>query len=440
MTSGGEGVGVKELSSVAPDDLATSEPAREEEETALTAAATRAALLEPASPRRLWIWAWSIALVGLIARLLWFDRWGDELAGFGSVFSGHFWSLNLTELGATGGGFNPLEATRAFAPGYGALLRGLVELTSGAADPFVAFNWTLMVVQSLLVAAATLLTFALSRRVLFGAWALLPPALLTISVALLELPGGMAVQVPLMFMLVLAVWLLTLLRERAPELAGISSLLLTIAAGLAVGGCVLFDPSCLLLALLVVWWSFRGLGREHAILLLVSVLLLPASWLAVVQSEVSGGVPTEQIGSWLDQSQILVDTPELAAERAYALVTPWNPRFSRGAWSSMNWNYEWILPFSVRGETTYLSATRALAAVWMLLYLALVIGGLVALMLEGAGAAARLVAFPVLTLPLATFVVPTGGLLRVPILPFLMIALALGAAWLLSRAGGDRTA
>lgn len=394
--------------------------------------------LDSASPRSLWLWAWSIVLIGITARLLWFYTYKDELPTLGTILSGHLWSLNVAPPPGSSELFDPFAAARAFAPGYGALLRGLIELTGHAADPFAAFVWGLATLQSLMVAAATLVTFALSRRVLFGYWALAPAALMTSSVALLELPGGIAAQIPLMLALVLVIWLLTLLRERAPGLAGARALLLTLASGLMIGACVLLDPACLLLAPLLIWWAFRGIGRDHAILLLVAALLLPACWLALVQSQTSGGIPTQQIERWAGQNERVANSGQVALDRAYAVVTVWNPRFARGAWQSDNFNYEWLLPFSVRGETTYTSATRALAAVWMLLYLALVLGGVCALWLEGAGSAARLIALPILSLPLATFVTTTGGLLRVAILPFLMIAICLGLAWLVENASHSK--
>jgi hypothetical protein len=381
--------------------------------------------LDSASPRRLWFWAFVIALVGTLLRVVWFFRYQDWLPlGFGSIASGHLWALHGfgAELHS-----NSLELTRAFAPGYGVVVRAASQYGGSAHGTSVA----LLVIQSLFAALATLITFALARRVLFGFAALVPCVLVTASVALLELPGGLAPQVPLMLLLVLGVWLLTILREQLGERRG-RDLTLTVAAGFVLGAALLFNPAVLLLAPVVLWWSFRGVGREHALLLIVATILLPASWFAVADSVFENNLPVEQAQVWAEPaSGNVVDSPAAALDRAYALATPWNPRFARGTWSSMNWNYEWILPLSLRGETTYQAATRVLAAVLMTGALLLVLAGVLALFAEAAGSAERLLALPVLTLPLATFFSPGGNLLRVPILPFLMICLCVGAAWLL---------
>ncbi len=375
-----------------------------------------------------------IAAAGVVLRVVWFERYSlDSLFVVGLPPAGDFWALPSHLRGSAGGeAYDQVAAARAFAPGYGAMLRGAWE-ASGASSGFTHdFRVILLAAQSLMVAAATLLTFALSRRVIFGFAALIPAVLVTSSVALFELPGLLAPQIPLMFLLVAAVWLITLLRERVPDLRGAGPVLLTIAAGATMGAAVLFSPAALLLVPFICWWAFRGIGREHATLLLVATILLPACWLAVVQTQTTGGVPTDQITAWADQGgETVVNSASAAADRAYAFITPWNPRFARGGWASANWNYEWILPSSVRSETTYVSATRALAAVLMLAYLALVLGGVVALFAEGAGSAERLIALPAITLPLATFLSPAGDLWRVPILPFLMISLVVGAVWLL---------
>lgn len=389
--------------------------------------------LDWASPRRLWLWAWLIALVGVALRVVWFQRYEMALPlGFGSSFSGHFWWL-ATELrvGGHGAEQDAFAVTRAFAPGYGIMLRGVWSISSGDTE---TIRTLLLAAQSAFAAAATLITFTLSRRVLFGYWSLLPAALVTASLAMIELPGGIAPQLPLMLALVLATWLLTILRERVPDLTGAAPVLWTLCAGLSLGAAILFSPACLLIALLACWWAFRGVGREHAVLLIVATVLLPACWLAIVQTQAAAGVPTEQARAWLQPGDgNVVDSVQQAGDRAYALVTPWNPRFSRGEWESINWNYEWALPLSVRSGSSFVAATRSLAAVWMILYAALVLAGVVALMAEGAGSAERLIAIPAICLPLFTFLTTQGGLLRVPVLPFLMIALCVGAAWLLSQ-------
>lgn len=389
--------------------------------------------LDVASPRNLWLWAFIIAAAGVVLRLVWFQSYGTELINtIGALAGSDTWRLGGLTVWVDGlGNFNPNLAAKAFAPGYGAFLHAAWEYGGGDTH---STRVAILATQSLMVFASTLLTFALSRRVLFGYAALVPAALMTASVALLELPGLPAPQIPLMLIIVFAIWLITLLRERAPDLTGAGPVLLALGGGLSLGAGILFSPTTLLLVPFVLWWAFRGVGREHAVLLLVATILLPACWLAVAQTQISGGIPTDQIGAWLDSDgKRVVDSPQAAADRAYAVVTPWNPRFSRGAWESTNWNYEWLLPLSVRAETTYQSATRVLAAVLMIGYLLLVVAGAVALFAEGAGSAERLIALPAITMPFATFFTGAGGLLRVSVLPFLMICLVLGGALLLEK-------
>jgi hypothetical protein len=251
------------------------------------------------------------------------------------------------------------------------------------------------------------------------------------SIALIELPGGLAPQIPLMFLIVLGIWLITILRERLPKLTGPKAVALTIAAGISLGGAILFNPAALLLVPLVIWWAFRGLGTDHATLLLVAVLLLPATWLAVIQTQAADGIPTAQVQTWIEQgSGNLPDSVEELGNRVYSIATPWNARFARGSYSSMNWNYEWVLSEQVRADSNYEAATRGLIAFFMVLFVALILLGVVALFAEGAGSAARLIALPVVALPFATLLSPNGNTLRIALLPFLMIALTLGWSWL----------
>lgn len=388
------------------------------------------AAIDRATPARLWGWCAFIVLVGIAARVVWFVEFEYELPfpveGFPG--SGHLWALALS---LSEGAPSSLELTRAFAPGYGGLVRGLRELAGGSAASAHALLVNLLVVQTGLIALATLITFALARRVLFGYAALVPSILITLSIALIELPGGLAPQIPLMFLIILAIWQITILRERLPEGSDPKLVLLTISAGFTIGVAILFNPAVLLLAPLVVWWSFRGLGTDHATLLLVAVVLLPASWLAVIQTQTADGIPTEQAKSWIQQDAgNLPNSLETFGNRVYMVGTPWNARFARGSYSSTNWNYEWILPLSVRSDSNYLAVTRGLIAFFMILFVALILLGILALCAEGAGSAARLLALPVITLPFATFFSADGNTLRIAALPFLMIALTLGWAWL----------
>ncbi|MBJ7459728.1 MAG: hypothetical protein JHD02_11105 [Thermoleophilaceae bacterium] len=392
------------------------------------------AALDRATPARLWIYAALIALIGVAVRVIWFVEFEYDLPfAFGETLSGHAWALepNFRVPVAANVAVNPYDVTRAFAPGYGAMLYGLVELAGGAAASNHTISIDLLAVQSVLVAIATLITFALARRVLFGYAALIPPLLLTASIALIELPGGLAPSIPLMLLVILAVWQLTILQERLPEGRGPGAMLLTIGAGFAIGAAILFNPAALLLAPLILWWAFRGLGAEHATLLLVAAILLPASWLAVAQSQLPEGIPTAQAKAWIQQdSGNFPTTLTQVGDRAYAIATPWNARFARGDYASSNWNYEWILPLSLRSDTSYQAATKGLVAFLILLSVLLVLLGLTELFAEGPGSGARLLALPVIALPFVTFLSDGGNILRIPMLPFLMIALTLGCIWL----------
>lgn len=389
------------------------------------------------SPRRLWLFAWLITLAGVLVRVAWFLQFRDEA---GLILSGHFWSVTeVFRVGEVGdiAGFDPFAAARAFAPAYG----GLLWLGVRLAPAFEDVQLVMFAIQTTMLALVTLLTFALARRVLFGWAALVPPLLLTASLGLAELPSWItAPQIPLMLSLMLAVWMLTLVREGR----GIHPVVLTLLAGLALGVAALISPVTWLAALPICWWAFRGIGREHAVLLLAAVLLLPAAWLAVIQTQTSAGIPVEQIGNYLSAEDVagtdyVASTPEAAARRAYAVLAPWNPRFARG-WQAEAWNWERLVPVDVRLDAGYQQATEILAGIWVGLYVLLIALGCWQLLLEAAGSASRLLMIPAVTLLLATFFSTDGSLLRLAALPFLMIALALGAVWLLERLrGGART-
>lgn len=386
--------------------------------------------LDRATPKRLWSFAILIAAFGVAVRVIWFRKFESDLPfSIGDTLSGHAWALDARFRAPSSDALlNSYDITRGFAPGYGALLHGIVALAGGPTASNHTISVYLLAFQSIFVAIATLLTFALARRVLFGYAALVPPALMTASIALLELPGGFAPSIPVMLLLVLAVWQITLLRELLPEHRGLPMVLLTMSAGFTLGIAALFNPAVLILAPLVLWWAFRGIGSEHATLLLVAVVLIPASWLAVAQATLPGGIPTDQVSAWIQQDAgNLPDSLNTAGERAYSVITPWNARFARGAYASRNWNYEWVNAASERTDSSWVTATRGIYIFVMIAYVTLILLGLIELFAEGAGSSARLLALPVITLPLATFLTPLGDLTRVPIIPFLMIALTLGA-------------
>lgn len=373
-------------------------------------------------------------LVGIAVRVLWFINFEHDIPNSFEFVSGsgHAWALDPGFRRAIGNvAVNPYDITQAFAPGYGALLHGLVAAAGGAAASPHQVAVVLLAVQSALVALTTLLTFALARRVLFGYAALVPPLLVTASIALIELPGGLAPQIPLMFLVILGVWQVTILQERLPEGRGPAAMFLTISAGFTLGAAILFNPAVLLLVPLILWWAFRGIGSEHATLLLVAAVLIPASWLAVAQTQLPDGIPTGQAKAWIQKDAgNAPDSLETVGNRVYAIATPWNARFARGSYSSTNWNYEWILPTSLRTDANYQAVTRGLIGFFMVLFVVLILLGLTELFAEGAGSGARLLALPVIALPFVTFISANGNVLRIPMLPFLMIALTLGWIWL----------
>lgn len=389
------------------------------------------AAIDRATPARLWGWCAFIVLVGIAVRVVWFVQFEYELPfPVAMTMTGHGWA------GAQDAFFGDVapasgDLTRAFAPGYGGLTLGLAELAGGSTATPHKLAINLLIVQTGLIALATLITFALARRVLFGYAALVPSILITLSIALIELPGGLAPQIPLMFLIILAIWQITILRERLPDGTNPKLVLLTISAGFTFGAAVLFNPAALLLVPLVLWWAFRGLGTDHAVLFLVAVVLLPASWLAVIQTQTVDGIPADQASAWIQQDAgNLPNSLETLGNRVYSVATPWNARFARGTYASENWNYEWILPLSIRSDSNYLAITRGLIALFMILFVGLIFLGILALCAEGAGSAARLLALPVITLPFATILSADGNTLRIAALPFLMIALTLGWVWL----------
>lgn len=392
--------------------------------------------LERVNPRGMWTWAIVVALAGIAVRVIWFVQFRDDLANaYGHLATGHYWGAGVKFSAAASGEIPMNDLARAFAPGYGLLLKAITDWAGGATLTAGTVSTILLIIQSIAMGLATLLTFALSRRVLFGWLALAPAVLLNLSVAGLELAGGIAPGIITLFLLALAVWLVVILKEHIQhEDTGrhdSKALLLAVAAGFSIGAAVLFDPAVILFALPAIWWSFRGLGRDYATLFLVAVVLLPASWLAVVKAEAASGIPVDAAKAWAQtDAGNVTSSPSDALDRAYAVATPWNPRFARGDFESKNWNWEWLIPDSVRSDTTYISATRAVFIVIIIGYILLIAMGLIELFAEGAGSVARLIGLPILTLPLATFIAPGGNILRLPILPFTAIALTLGFVWL----------
>lgn len=353
--------------------------------------------LEKAEPSRYWFWVLVIAALGLAGRLAFFAKFGHEIV--------------YEKTGAL---------ANTFAPGYGQLMH-LID-SGSSSDPRLIAE-TLWVLQSGMIVLATLMVFALGRRVIFGPAELVPPILLNLSIAGVDLVGEVAPVIPAMFFLTTGVWLATVLRERPPADRSTTSVLLALGAGLSIGLSVLFSPAIAIAAVFIAWWSFRGLTREFAVLLLVAILILPASWYATHLTN-SSGVTVSDATDWVSDNSVK-DGPD-ALEHAYATGTTWNPRFARGAHASTDWNYEWIIPKATRQDTSYISSTRIAAGIFMVAYALLVVAGVASLFLELAGSEARLLAIPIVTVPLITLLTQEGNALRILILPFLAISLTLG--------------
>lgn len=438
--------------------------------------------LDLASPRRLWAWAIFIAIVGLAVRGLWFYNFKDELAmrlgPDGDVYIGQARAF------LAGGIGNPEAPGIAnvdremLAPGYGLLLAGLwllvpradvLALTSDV--QLIAFG-----TQSLLVALTTLMTFAIARRYLFGFSALVPPVLLTASIAVIDMTNMFAYEAPLMFLLTAAIWLLLISHEHRENENSSRFLLVTMLAALTFSAAILMQPRVIVALPFLIWWSVRGIDWEHALVFAIVALLLPVGWVmrdyaqfdrvvpisigpqeslyidnvepftgdGVAQGESPPACPRSDLNSpdfadrfaWGDCMQQagidqLASDPATAAtavpDRLGALFTPWNPEYSSGVYSSSKWGYQDLVPQSIRDDSTFDTAFDVLAVVLMALYVAAALAGLWILWLEGVASGGRLVTILVLSLPIVHLLFHAEGRFRIPVLPILMIALTLGS-------------
>lgn len=384
----------------------------------------RSHALDRATPRNLWIWAVVIAAAGTAVRVFWFLNWQDALVqDFRGFDSAHFWSL-AARIPHGPVPDNGLLA-KAFAPGYGGILWAL---TDHWGNDFKSALNELVAAQVAVVFASSLLTFALARRVLFGWTALIPVGLLNVSVALFELPSRVAPELWTMLLLLLVIWQAAILHEKLSAGGQPRLLLLTLSTGFTLGVAVLVNPGALIVLPLLVWWAFRGLGIEHATLFLIAAVLLPACWVAIAQANLADGLPTVEISSYIDPAHgnVAGDGSD-ALDRAYNVATPWLPRFAR-EYAVDNWNWETPLPTSVTGDSTWETAAKSAAIAFMIGYALLVLLGVIELFGEAPGSASRLLALP-LPMLLLTFAMDGGNIVRVNVLPFLLIAIALGGVW-----------
>lgn len=441
-----------------------------------------ASALDLASPKRLWTWAVVITLFGLAIRALWFYNYQDQLAlrlgPDGDVYLGQ---ARAFLAGAVGNPAAPGIANidrEMLAPGYGLFLAGLWSFIPRADVLALTTDVQLIAftTQSILVALTTLLTFAIARRYLFGFTALIPPALLTASIAVIEMTNMFAYETPLMFLLTAAIWLLLVAHEHADDEKSSRYLLVSMLGALLLGAAIVMQPKIAVAIPFLTWWAVRGINWEHALLFAMVVLVLPATWIArdftqfdrlvpiavgpqeslyidniepfegdgVAEGAAPPGCPRTELTSpdvgdrfdWGDcmqqagVEQISSDpgTAALAVpDRLASLVTPWNPEYSSGLYSSARWGYQDLIPQTVRDDPTYKTSFDILAIIFMILYAAAVLAGVWILWAEGTGSGGRLLTILIISLPLVHLLFHGEGRFRIPALPLLMIALTLGS-------------
>lgn len=438
--------------------------------------------LDLASPRRLWAWAVVIALFGLAIRGLWFYNFQDQLAlrlgPDGDVYLGQARAFLAGGLG------NPAAPGIAnidremLAPGYGLFLAGLWSLVPRA-DVLALTTQVQLIAfatQSVLVALTTLMTFAISRRYLFGFTALIPPALLTASIAVIEMTNMFAYETPLMFLLTATNWLLLIAHEHADDEKSSRFLLVSMLSALLLGAAIVAQPRVAVAVPFLIWWAVRGINWEHALVFALVALVLPAVWIArdyaqfdrlvpisvapqeslyidnvapfegdgVAEDAAPPGCPRSDLTSstigdrfdWgdcmqqagVEQITSEPDTAVLAVpDRLASLFTPWNPEYASGKYSSARWGYQDLIPQSVRDDPTYKTSFDIIAIVFMILYAAAVLAGVWILWAEGVGSGGRLLTILLVTLPIVHVLFHAEGRFRVPVLPLMLIALTLGS-------------
>ncbi|MBI4896764.1 MAG: hypothetical protein HY827_00155 [Actinobacteria bacterium] len=524
---------------------------------------------EAATTRRLWTLALLLAAAGLIARAAWLVHYGSDLLAMRSGAEGAVWVTQAHGY-LRGGIVDPAFASLADVyremnpPGYALFLAGVWKaLPVGDVEVRSEYVMTIaFVAQSLLAAATTLMTFALACRVLFGYGALVPPVLLTVSIALVDLPNRFAGDTLTTFMLTATVLLLVKAREadraaggpsdedrsdavlaasptaEPPPAArlspdadlaqpfdaefiesaddvpardedeldtewavldepprrgrgrrqkrasreGASTDMLVLLAGLAFSYALITQPRVAIMLPFAAAWLATALPWRFAIRLVLIALLLPAVWIArdyalydefipislggvasLYQDNVdplaSGGfVPgatSPRCDRGLLESQEIADHAEWArcmqregfaelaghpgrsahavGDRAVALLSPWNQVHARGNYDSGEWDYHRLLPAATRDDPTFQRIDDGLAIAWIAVYALLLVLGVISMWAEGPGSAARLMALPLVTLPLVYLVMHAENRSRITILPFIALSLALGMAWVFER-------
>ncbi len=452
------------------------------EVSAAGAAAARVDELAGVSSRRLWAWACLIALLGVAARVGWYLYFENDfewrLGPYGVEYLGQAVSYMQSAIGNPAAGSQAPAWREMLPPGY-ALFLAAVFQPFGAQEAFAQGDGPMMavrVVQWLMLGGVTLMTFALARRVLFGWVALVPAVLVTISIAMVDLPSLLANETLLVFLLTAAVLLLV----KANEAVGRDRVGLVLLAGLALSYAVLTQPRLVLVVPFAVVWLWRSQGARLGIALAVLALLLPAGWVVRNYAVFDRVVPVSPAGHAsvyndnvdpvggtgtveraappeCPRTQLLTGAitqrftwancmraagvDEIAAhpadsalavpDRIAALYSPWNPTRARGFYSTPHWDYHYLIPAATRSDDTFRRVDRTLNYVWVAGYILLVMLGVLVLWAEGPRSSARMIALPLIALPLIHLILHAENRFRVPFLPLALIAVTLGAmtAW-----------
>lgn len=263
---------------------------------------------------------------------------------------------------------------------------------------------------------------------------------------------------------------------------GLSAGMLVTLAGLTSSYAVLTQPRMAIMLPFVAAWLATALPWRFTLGFVILALLLPAGWIArdfAIYDEfvpislngpaslyednvdpiggdgfVRGAAPPQCSRELLADENLsdhvewarcmqregfaeMVSHPGMSVaavgDRLAALLSPWNPVHARGTYDSRNWDYHRLLPAATRTDPTFKNIDAALSVVWVAFYGLLIALGVLSLWSEGPGSTARLIAIPLITLPLAHLALHAENRLRVPLLPLLSIASALGVIWLIEH-------
>ncbi|MBJ7348807.1 MAG: hypothetical protein JHC87_09590, partial [Thermoleophilaceae bacterium] len=374
------------------------------------------------SAKRLWAWAFVLALLGIGARMFWYFQFQDEFAWRlgpqGMSYLGQ--AVAYMSGGITDGlaGNLPSAYREVAPPGYALFIAALME-PFGAHQAYLQSDAPLMTVRAvqwLMAGGITLMTFALARRVLFGWSALVPAALVTASVALVDLPSLLANETLLAFLVCAAVLLLV----KAGENQGRARGWLVTASALTYSYAVLVQPRVILLLPFAAFWIGRVARARAGVGFVLLALLLPAGWVArdyvlfdeIVPISIAGqaalyqdnvmpigGIGTEAraVPPECPRSQIVTapvaarfawarcmqtagidqilahpaKSAQAVPDRIAALFSPWNPTRARGQYATPHWDYHYLVPIATRRDTTFMKVDRILNYIW--------VGGFIAL-------------------------------------------------------------